>query len=182
MCQYCVAFFFFFFKEPYLWHMEVSRLGLKSELQLQAYPIATAMLDLSCICNLLLSLQQCQILFFNDFFPLYLVYSIVSVLLYSKVTQSHMHIYILFLTLSSIMWLDILPSTIHQDLIAYPQILFIWFFYFFVFSRAAPMACGGSQARGPIRAVAAGLHHSHSNMGSEWCLRPTPQLTAMPDP
>ena len=29
------------------------------------------------------------------------------------------------------------------------------------------MAYGGSQARGGIGAVAAGQHHSHSNMGSE---------------
>ena len=40
------------------------------------------------------------------------------------------------------------------------------FTIFFLF-RAGPAAYGGSQARGPIRAVAAGLHHSHSNMGSE---------------
>ena len=37
---------------------------------------------------------------------------------------------------------------------------------FFFFFRAAPMAFGGSQARGQIRAVAAGLYHSHSNSGS----------------
>ena len=48
--------------------------------------------------------------------------------------------------------------------------------------RAAPAANRGSQARGPIGATAAGLHHSHSNAGSEWHLRPTPQLTATPDP
>ena len=47
-------------------------------------------------------------------------------------------------------------------------------FLFFVFSRAAPLAYGGSQGRGLIRAVATGLHHSHSNMGSE--------LTVMLDP
>ena len=35
------------------------------------------------------------------------------------------------------------------------------------------MAYGGSQAGDRIRAVAASLHHSHSNMGSEPCLRPT---------
>ena len=35
---------------------------------------------------------------------------------------------------------------------------------------------------GLIRAVAAGLRQSHSNTGSEPCLRPTPQLTATPDP
>ena len=44
------------------------------------------------------------------------------------------------------------------------------------------MAYGGSQARGPIVAAAAGLHHSHSNGRSEPRLRPTLQLTAMPDP
>ena len=44
------------------------------------------------------------------------------------------------------------------------------------------MAYGGSQARGLIRAVAASLRHSHSNMGSEPRLRPTPQPTATPDP
>ena len=32
-------------------------------------------------------------------------------------------------------------------------------------SRAAPTAYGGSQARGQIGAVAASLHHSHSNVG-----------------
>ena len=37
---------------------------------------------------------------------------------------------------------------------------------FFVFSRAAHTAYGGSQARGQIGAVAAGLYHSHSNAGS----------------
>ena len=47
---------------------------------------------------------------------------------------------------------------------------------------AAPVAHGGSQARGLIRAVAAGLRQSHSNVGSEPRLRLTPQLTAMPDP
>ena len=44
--------------------------------------------------------------------------------------------------------------------------------------RAALAAYGGSQARGLIRAVAAGLHHSHSNAGSKPNLPPTPQLTA----
>ena len=45
------------------------------------------------------------------------------------------------------------------------------------------MAYGGSQARGRIGAVAvaAGLDHSHSNVGSEQHLQPAPQLTATPD-
>ena len=40
------------------------------------------------------------------------------------------------------------------------------FFFFFFFLRAKPAAYGGSQARGLIRAAAAGLNHSHSNAGS----------------
>ena len=44
------------------------------------------------------------------------------------------------------------------------------FLFFLVFSRATPVAHGGSQARGLIGAGAAGLHQSHSNAGSEPCL------------
>ena len=55
-------------------------------------------------------------------------------------------------------------------------------FFFLVFSRAAPVVYGGSQARGPIRAAAASLRHSHSHARSKPCLRPTPQLTATSDP
>ncbi len=42
--------------------------------------------------------------------------------------------------------------------------------FFFAISWAAPAAYGGSQARGRIRVVAAGLRHSHSNVGSKPCL------------
>ena len=41
-----------------------------------------------------------------------------------------------------------------------------FFFFPFLLFRAAPMAYGSSQARGRIGAIAAGLHHSHSNTGS----------------
>ena len=49
---------------------------------------------------------------------------------------------------------------------------FFFFFLSFVFClyRAAPVAYGGSQARGQIGAIAAGLRHSHSNTGLELCL------------
>ena len=57
-----------------------------------------------------------------------------------------------------------------------------FFFCLFAISWATLVAYGGSQARGLIGAVAAGLCHSHSNAGSEPCLQPTPQLTAMLDP
>ena len=55
-------------------------------------------------------------------------------------------------------------------------------FFFFCLFRATPKAHRGSQARGLIRAIAAGLRQSHSNTRSEPCLRPTPQLTATLDP
>ena len=50
--------------------------------------------------------------------------------------------------------------------------------------RAAPVAYGGFQTRGPVGAAAASLHHSNgnSNIRSKPSLRPTLQLTAMPDP
>ena len=59
---------------------------------------------------------------------------------------------------------------------------FLPFFFFFNLFRAASAAHGGSQARGWIGAIAAGLRQSHSNVGSEPSLRPTPQLMAMLDP
>ena len=62
------------------------------------------------------------------------------------------------------------------------NLIFFLSFCLFAFSRATPVAYGGSQARGLIGAVATGLYHSHSNVGSEPRLRPTPQLMAMSDP
>ena len=53
-------------------------------------------------------------------------------------------------------------------------LLFIYsFIYFF---RAATAAHGSSQARDPMQAIAAALHHSHSNVGSKPHLWPTLQL------
>ena len=45
-----------------------------------------------------------------------------------------------------------------------------------------PAAYGSSQARGPIGAVAAYLHHSHSNAVSGPHVQPAQQLAARPDP
>ena len=59
--------------------------------------------------------------------------------------------------------------------------MYLFIFVFCLF-RAVLAAYGGFQARGQIGAVAAGLHHSHSNERSESPLWPTPQLTAMLDP
>ena len=44
---------------------------------------------------------------------------------------------------------------------------FFLFFVFLLFLGPLPVAYGGFQARGPIGAVATGLHQSHSNAGSE---------------
>ena len=43
---------------------------------------------------------------------------------------------------------------------------FFFLFCLFAFSRAAPVAYGGCQARGLIRAIATALRQSHSNAGS----------------
>ena len=45
-------------------------------------------------------------------------------------------------------------------------LIFLFCFVFCLF-RAAPTAYGGSQTRGLIRAVAASLSQSHSNLGSK---------------
>ena len=65
--------------------------------------------------------------------------------------------------------LQFITSGLVNILVSY-NFLRVW-----VFSRAASVAYGGSQARGQIRAVATGLSHSHSSVGSE------PRL-ATPDP
>ena len=54
--------------------------------------------------------------------------------------------------------------------------------FFFNLFGTALLAYGGSQARGPIGAIATSHSHTHSSVKFERCLRPTPQLTAMPDP
>ena len=57
-----LSFFFFVFLGPHLQDVEVPGLGAESELQLLAYATATAMPDLSHICNLHRSLWQHWIL------------------------------------------------------------------------------------------------------------------------
>ena len=76
-----------------------------------------------------------------------------------------------------------LPNKVIWEVLYFSLDIYIHtYIYRFVFSRAAPMAYGGSKARGLIEAVAASRRQSHSNTGSQPCLQPTPQLMAMPDP
>ena len=56
------SYYFSVYLGPHLQHMEVSRLGVKSELQLLAYTTATATPDLSRVCDLHHSSRQCRII------------------------------------------------------------------------------------------------------------------------
>ena len=49
----CAAALIFFFLQPHLWHREVPRLVVKSELQLPVYATATATWDPSLVCDYL---------------------------------------------------------------------------------------------------------------------------------
>ena len=51
-----------------------------------------------------------------------------------------------------------------------PVTFTLFFIFVFCLFKASHTACEGSQARGLIGAVAAGLHQSHSNARSELCL------------
>ena len=55
-------FFCLFLLGPHPWHMEVPKLGIKSELQLWVHTTVTETPDLSCICDLHCSSWQYQIL------------------------------------------------------------------------------------------------------------------------
>ena len=63
----------------------------------------------------------------------------------------------------------------HNALMVFQMVEFpCVFFFFFLLFRATPSAYVIFQARGPLRAAAAGLHHSHRNLGSEWRPPPAP--------
>ena len=73
------------------------------------------------------------------------------------------------------------PFHCQIELIYFVKILLEFYLIFLLF-RVAPTAYGSSQAKGQIRATLAGLHHRHSNAGSEPCLRATPHLMATLNP
>ena len=65
-CQFSGVFvlfclFFFCFLGSHSWHVEITRIGVESELQLSAYATATAPPDPSHVCELCHSSQQCWI-------------------------------------------------------------------------------------------------------------------------
>ena len=73
-----------------------------------------------------------------------------------------------------------MPSTVNTNSLCIVDLFF--FLWSFCLLGATPVAYGGSQARGQIRTIGAGLHQSHSTSGSELHLQPTPQLMATLDP
>ena len=134
------------------WRMEVPRLGVKSELQPQAYTTATATPDLNHICNLhhnVLPFQFCEIS------PHSLQQHQILNSLRGAKDRTH-------LLMDTSQVLNLLS----------PDGNYLNYFFFFCPFRATPTAYGGSQARGPVGAVAASLRHSHSNAGSKPCLQP----------
>ena len=84
----------------------------------------------------------------------------------------------------------ILQDSIYVTLTRYWSFLTSFYFtliycilsHFILLFRVTLVAYGSFQARGLIRAAAAGLHHSHRNTGSKPHPRPTPQLMAMSNP
>ena len=78
----------------------------------------------------------------------------------------HLYSFILLL-LSCLYILEIKPLSVATFATVFPfRWLSFWYFFFSVLFRAAPAAYVGSQARGQIGGVAAGLCHSHSNTRS----------------
>ena len=148
--------------------MEVPRLGVKSELQLPTYTTATAMPEPSHMCNLHHSSQQHQI-------PNPLSNLMVPSRIYCHcATTRTPNLFLLSKTFLQYQ-IRILNASVKYRLTFLCVCLS-------VFSRAAPMACGGSQARGLIGAVTTSLCQSHSNARSEQRQWLAPQLMATPDP
>ena len=58
------------------------------------------------------------------------------------------------------------PTCAFQSLSWGVMFLFCFILFYFLFFSAASTAYGGSQARGQIGAIAAGIHHSHGNTRS----------------
>ena len=175
--------------------MEVSRLGVKSELQLQAYTMATAATYTTAPSNtstlthwgrpgikthIFMDTSQIHSHWATtgtsgSWLVLRLLFrqqkSSISLGQGNKST-SHQFLLEIWLPLMSLRskWELLLGTkeSLHPDVPCN-------FFFFPCLFRATPTAYGGSQTRGPIGAVATGLHHSHSNVGSKPHLQPTRQ-------
>ena len=70
---------------------------------------------------------------------------------------------------------DLEKKNIFSCILMEKNFIYLFIYVFFAFSRDAPVASGGSQARGWIGAVATSLCHSHRtpDPGHVWDLRPS---------
>ena len=87
--------------------------------------------------------------------------------------------HLLLCPLSSLICLALCPERLISTISISVRLCLLISLFLFLLFRAAPVACGGSQARGQIRAAAASLCQSHSIAESK---PPIPQLLATPDP
>jgi len=152
--------------------MEVPRLGVELELQPPAYATATATPDPSSVCNLYHSSLQCWILNSPSEAKKW-----TCILMDSS--QVHCHWAIVGSPAISNFYFYIHASS--KTCLSGGCTLILFYFTLFQFNsillfRVAPTAYRSSQSRGRIRAAAAGLCHSHSNVPSEPCLQPMLQL------
>ena len=87
----------------------------------------------------------------------------------------------LFFSILQICFNSLYSDSFYKHVYSFFLSFFLFFFFLsFDFLGLHPRAYGGFLAKGRIGAVAAGLHHSHSNARAKLLLQPTPQLTAMP--
>ena len=160
--------------------MEVLWVGVKSELKLPAYTTATATQDPSHVCNVHHSSWKCQIL--NPMSKArewtHILWD-TSQVHYHWATMGTHNRYNIYMKPQKIPKSQSnLEKEKQSRWITIPNFNTPLFFFFNLF-MAALSACGSSQAKGQIRATATSQCHSHTNSGSEPCLWPIPQLTAL---
>ena len=147
--------------------MEVPRLGFDSELQLSAYTTATATGEPSLACDLHHSSQQHWIPNPVNGGQTHILVETSWVL--NLLSHNGHSLEGILLTIMS--WGPSKSPTPSKRgnwaPLCSPNLCLIFKFNFFLLFRATGAAYGGSQARGPIRAVPSSLHHSHSNVGSK---------------
>ena len=159
------------------------KLGVKLEVQLLACATAIATWDLSHICDLHYSSQQHQILNPLSEARDWTHHLMVPSRIRFHCTMTGTPIFNFLKNLHTVFPSGSISLYSYQP--NYPNylancIIFLMNSHQILLFRAAPEACGGSQARGWIRATAASL--CHSNKWFEPHLWPTPQLMATPDP
>ena len=130
-------------------------------------------MELSVLCLILIGISLCFALIQILQFKIYSTH-IKIFLFHFKFTdifnqENILHFKINFIATQRVDVVSLLTCYLDElyTLIRAHALIFFLFFLAFCLHSAALAAYGGSQARGLIGAVAAGLRHSHSNAGSE---------------